>query len=139
MIVIATIAGAIAGGLVEFLLGLILPEKPTWRHILAIFVAVLVFASIAVWTSPEGKAIEQSLSANNDANAANILLTIQAREIALIQVVETLQAGSLEEVKYAPTETALARQFEVLKKYEGSIGNFTSKPIKYNKLILRAD
>ena len=46
LLIAATIAGAIAGGLVEYLLGKILPEQPKPKHVIAIIIAILVFALI---------------------------------------------------------------------------------------------
>jgi hypothetical protein len=54
------IAGAITGGLIEYLLGLMLPERPRIKHIIAILAAIAVFGIVAVWTSQnQGAALRE--------------------------------------------------------------------------------
>ncbi len=83
MLLIGVVAAAIAGGLVEFLLGLFLPEKPTRRHILAIVAAIVVFAIISIRTSPENEinSPDNAVSANNTETTVEEINSLEANDI----------------------------------------------------------
>lgn len=49
VLIISGVLGFISGGLVEYLLGKVLPVKPTLRHIATIIIAILVFAGGAIY------------------------------------------------------------------------------------------
>ncbi len=66
-LIIGVIAGAIAGGLIEYLLGLILPKEPKIKHLAAVIVGVLSFALIASLVSPPE---EQSGEVNSSSNGS---------------------------------------------------------------------
>lgn len=61
MVLVALIAAAIVGSLVEYLLRQVLPEEPKRRHIIAVLIAIVVFAGIYFWASSRE---------NNQANVA---------------------------------------------------------------------
>ncbi len=48
---IVLIIGATVGGLIEYLLGLVLPEKPQREHIIAITITIIALACFVVWVS----------------------------------------------------------------------------------------
>ena len=52
---IGLISGAIAGGLIEYVLGFILPKKPKYTHFIAIGIAIIVFTSISIWPNISGE------------------------------------------------------------------------------------
>jgi hypothetical protein len=103
LLIIGVLAGAIAGGLVEYLLGLWLPEKPTIRHIAAILVFALILISISIWVSPEDEQASEVVAA---------LTGIQTREVELATAFANFSNTDLSENSgFISTSEAYATQF----------------------------
>lgn len=62
---IGVIAGAIAGGLIEYLLGLLLPKKPKLKHLSAITTAIIIFVLITTWSSSNQQPVADSATDTN--------------------------------------------------------------------------
>ena len=62
----ALVSGAIAGGLIEYILGQLLPEKPRYKHLFAVGVAILVFGLISIRDTGQLKSAEKLISAKKD-------------------------------------------------------------------------
>jgi len=105
LLVTSLIAGAIAGGLVEYLLGLRMPEKPGVRHMVAIGVFILIFASISIWLVPEDDSADNVITA---------LAGIQTRESELATAFAGFMVNQSQSNEFAPTAEAYATQIAEL-------------------------
>ena len=52
---IVLVVGAVVGGLIEYLLGLVLPEKPQEKNIIAVIITIIALAGFVVWISAKGE------------------------------------------------------------------------------------
>lgn len=121
-ILIGIVAAAVVGGLVEYLLGLLLPAErvPTKKHLASIVVALLTFALISVW-------VRDNEARSNSDETLNTLSTIQAREGTVAEAIATLQERNLSGThNLLYTATALAQTLSNLKGTESALKRLES-------------
>lgn len=98
LLIVGLVAGAVAGGLVEYLLGFLVPEKPKVRHLVAILAFILIFSAISIWSSPNDSQTDEVMLALKD---------IQTREVELA----TAFANSVVEASITSDNNATAEAF----------------------------
>lgn len=82
---LSIVAGAVAAGLVEYILQQLLPHKPKVKHTIAIIAAIIAFSSVAVWASsveiiyPEASAPAESSLAPQQ--PARVLIDIRHNQV----------------------------------------------------------